>query len=128
MPSEGKKKFKEIDFGLRKDRNDCIILGSKEIKNTLIQKCKDLGITLNEVIVHHGDDMEAFNSRYVNRRSPRSGPKLSQAQLLKYLKFVGIKFNMIVVKGLEADKERIEDNVRLIKDNRRDRALRKKKQ
>lgn len=119
------KKIKRV-VETRSDRNQCIILASKELKNTLMQRCKDLGISIEEVIVHHGDDIETFKNKYLSMRTPRSGPHLSQNQLITYLEFVGIKFNVLVVKDHPSTIEKTEENIRLLKDKRRAKSLRYK--
>lgn len=119
------KKIKRV-VERRSDRNECIILASKELKNTLMQRCKDLGISIEEVIVHHGDDVETFKNKYLNMRAPKSSAYLSQKQLLTYLDFVGIKFNVLVVKDHASTIEKTEENIRILKDKRRARSLRYK--
>lgn len=125
-----KKEYKKpfVDYNakkllIRKDRNECLILASKELKKLLLERCKHFNITLKEVIIYHGDDVEVFQNTYINRMGPRSGPRLSQKQLLTYLRFLGVRVNILAVKDHFALKEQTEKNIKTLVDLRREKRL-----
>lgn len=100
-----------------------LLVSSGEAKRLFINKCKKLGITPYEVVKHFGKNTHSFRVRYEESKDPALSDEINDGILMKYLKFVGIKVNILIVD--KGETEEVEDNVQVILEERRLRNLEK---
>jgi len=99
--------YKVIEYLKAHTDHWCPIVSSKEIKQLLIERMNNLGVSAFEVCIRADVSYATFKKYYLEIEEPTSRPSLRPEDLMKIGKLIGIKIRTTVVVG---DIEKIDRN------------------
>lgn len=75
----------------------CPIVSSKEIKKVIINRCDNLGVSVQEVCLSCGFNDEVLTKEWLNNNEPLSVPTIRAEAIIAIGKKIGIEIRTIVV-------------------------------
>ena len=75
----------------------CPIVSSKEIKELIINRLNELGVSASEVCIRADVSYASFKKFYLEEDEPKSKPSLRPEDLMKVGKLIGIKIKTQVI-------------------------------
>jgi len=75
----------------------CPIVSSKEIKECIIGRINELGVSASEICIRADISYATFKKYYLETENPKSRPSLRPEDLMKVGKLIGIKIRPTII-------------------------------
>lgn len=75
----------------------CPIVSSKKIKQILVDRCNELGVSMYEVALRADVSWNTVKKYYLNCDDPESRPSLRQEDLVRMGELIGVKIKVQVI-------------------------------